>query len=127
MEFSAGSSATPSHASFSAILSRLQFPHVVADTGEALQSAFAIEEILYVRSRHSPFRNEKQHDAGVDLSWPGSHRKSVERRKAHRALNAMSALEGAHRSTTAEMSDDYSSACDIGRNMGQGPGDVFVG
>src|SRR4051794_18465146 len=37
------------------ILARFQFSHVVADAGQALQSAFAVEEILHVRSRHSSF------------------------------------------------------------------------
>ena len=55
---------------------RLELAHVVADAGQALQAAIAVKEILHVRCRHALFRDEIEHDAGIELAWPRSHRQA---------------------------------------------------
>src|SRR5712671_1339664 len=52
------------------ILAGLQFPHVVADTGKALQTRIGIEGILFRPNRHSPVKKWKQDRARVRLSLP---------------------------------------------------------
>ena len=104
-----------------------ELAHVVADAGQALQAAVAVKEILHVRCRHALFRDEIEHDAGIELARPRSHRKPVERREAHRALDALSALDRAHRGAAAEMGDDHASARDVRRDLRQALGDIFVG
>ena len=50
----------------------LELAHVVADAGQAFQAAVAIQEILHVRRRHALFRDEVEHDAGIELARPRS-------------------------------------------------------
>ena len=70
----------------------LQFPHVVADAGEPLQAALAVEEVLHLRRAHAFLREEIQHHAGIELAGRVPIGKAVERRKAHRAFNALPAV-----------------------------------
>src|SRR6185312_7508491 len=95
----------------------LELAHVVADAGQAFETAVAIEEILHLRRRHALFRKQIQHDTGVELTRPRSHRKSVERGETHGAFDASAALDGAHRGPAAEMSDNDASTGDVRRDL----------
>ena len=61
--------------------------------------------------------------------WPAprSHRKSIECGKTHRALDAASAVYGAHRGAAPQMRDDDPSVRDFGRDVRQGLRDIFIG
>ena len=67
-----------------------------------------------------------QDDAGVELAGAGAHRQAVEGGEAHGALDAAAVGERAHRGAAAEVGDDHAAAGDLGRDLGQAVGDVFV-
>ena len=61
---------------------------------------------------HCLFGHQIQQHAWIDLSRPRAHRQPVKRGKAHRAFDAFSASQSAHRSAAAKMRDDDTSVCD---------------
>ena len=81
--------------------------HVVADAGQALETAVVIEQMLDVLGAHALLGQEIEHDAGVELAWARSHRQTVERGEAHGALDALPGVDGAHGGAAAEMGDDH--------------------
>ena len=99
------------------ICARLEFAHVVADAGQALQSALVIEQVLHLLGAHLLFPDQVEHHAGIDLAGPRAHRQPVERREAHRALDAAAVRKRAHRSAAAEMRDDHPAGRDLGRDL----------
>src|SRR5271163_3402231 len=106
---------------------RFEFAHVVADTRQALQSTFLVKKILDFGRAHSLFLDEVKHHSGVDLTGPRSHRQPVQRRVAHRALDASPAYERTHRSAAAEMSHDDPAGRDPRRHERQAARDKFIG
>ena len=51
------------------IIARQQFAHIVADAGEALETAVPVEEVLNrFGRRHAACRHEIEHHAGIDLT-----------------------------------------------------------
>ena len=85
---------------------RLQFAHVVADPGQAFETAFAIKQIFDCRRRSSLFGDQIEHNPGIDLTRPCPHRQPVERGKAHGAFDAVAIRQRAHGRAAAEMCDD---------------------
>ena len=67
----------------------------------------------------------KQH-AWIDLPRPRAHRQPIKRGKAHRAFDALSVGQSAHRSAAAKVRDDDASVCDTRCDFAQPAGDVFV-
>ena len=105
----------------------LKLAHVIADAGKSLQPAIAVEEVLHLGGRHALCRHQVQNDAGIDLAGARSHRKSIERGEAHRALDAASAVDGAHGGAASQMRDDDPAVRDFGRDLRQDICDIFIG
>ena len=105
----------------------LKLTHVVTDAGKPLQPAIAVKKILHPSGRHALFGHQVQDDAGIDLAGARSHRKSIERGEAHRALYAASAVHGAHGSAASKMRHDHPAPGDFGCNARQGLCDILIG
>ena len=101
------------------IVAREQVAHVVRDAGEALQPGAVVEETGDLRSGHALLFDQVQDDARIELARAGAHRQAVERREAHRRLDAAAACERAHRGAAAEMRDDDAAGGDLRRDLGQ--------
>src|SRR5262249_24575992 len=94
---------------------------------KALETAFAIEQVLNRLRVHPTFREQVEEDPRIDLSWPRSHRYSVEGGEPHRALDTATVQQGAHRCATAEMSDDHTALRQSRGDLAQASRDIFVG
>jgi hypothetical protein len=103
----------------------LQLAHVVADPGEPLEAALAIQEILHGGRAHLLLLQQIEDYAGVDLAWPRTHGQTVKRGKAHGALDAASAGERAHGGAATQMSDNNAPRHGLG-DLRQAGRDVFI-
>ena len=75
-----------------------------------------------------PFsRDQIEHDAGVDLARPRSHRQAVERGEAHRALDALPPASAHIEAPLPRWATITRPVGDFGRDFAAGAGDVFVG
>ena len=86
-----------------------------------------VEEAGDLGGGHALRLDQVQDDAGVELAGAGAHREAVEGGEAHRALDAHAVGHRAHRGAAAEVGDDDAAAGDLGRDLAQAAGDVFVG
>ena len=100
--------------------------HVVRDPGETLQAGAVVEEPGDLGGGHALFLDQVQDDPGVELARAGAHRQAVERREAHRALDAPARQHRAHRGAAAEVGDDDAPAGGLRRHLGQAVGDILV-
>src|SRR5262249_54178672 len=109
------------------VLAVEEVTHIIANTGQALQTAPPVEQILNLRGRHAFLRDEIEHNSGVDLSGSGAHGQTVERGEAHGAVYASTIRQGTHGSTASKVSDDYASGCHIRRDLPQPIGNILIG
>ena len=100
--------------------------HVIADAGQAFEPAIVVEQALRLLRAHALLLNEVEHNARIDLAGAGAHRQSIERRKAHRALDALPVLQRAHGGAAAQMGHDDPFLRNVRRNLRQARRDVFV-
>jgi len=64
-----------------------EIAHIIADAGEALETAIAVQEFLNRFDRHLPLCQEIEQDTGIDLTAARAHGQPVERGEPHRAIH----------------------------------------
>src|SRR5215467_11786667 len=104
-----------------------ELAHVIADAGQALETAPPIKEVLDLRGRHVPLRDEIEHNSGIDLSGSSAHGQAVEGSKAHRTLDTPTVRKGAHGRPASEVSNDDTLLRHIRRDLSKPIGHIFIG
>src|SRR4051812_17405743 len=61
-----------------------EITHVVADSGDAEQTGFLVENRLHFLDRQTEALEQIQHDAGIERAWARAHAQSVERGEPER-------------------------------------------
>src|SRR5204862_3711516 len=79
------------------VVAHFELADIIADAGQTFQTAFPIAEVLNRRGGHAFLADQVQNDTRINLSWPRTHGQTIECGEAHRAFNAASICERAHR------------------------------
>ena len=85
------------------VLAGEKFTDVIADAGQSLETAVAVEKMLKFLRAHPFLTQEIEQDTGVDLACSRTHGQAIETSEAHRAVEALASGDGAHRGAAAEM------------------------
>ena len=103
-------------------------PHIAGDpVGDAEQSRTLIKQVFdLLRGQPSLLLQIEDHSR-IEISATRPHDQAVQRREPHRGVDAAAVQHGAKAGAIAEMSCDYASLGQFGRDLGQLSGDVFIG
>lgn len=80
--------------------------HVVAEAGEAEETAVAIEEVGDLTNVASGLFDEELDEVGVDIAAAGAHGEAFEGGEAHGGVHALAVFDGAGAATVAEVGGD---------------------
>ena len=100
----------------------MQHPHVGRYAADPQQPGLMIQHVLRSIDAHAP--HQRQHHAGIQAAAARAHHQAIQRRSAHRRLDAAPGLHRAQAGAAAQMCDHHPAGGEVRRQFG---GNVFVG